>query len=251
MRAFRHEDNFSLPLPTVEHTRPRFDLQNICIHALCHCGGNSPLKVAHTQARAGARFLEITSLYCLISSRGSRHVPCIFSGAGTRPLSASSCKSALISNNQGEVPLPRQSRATSHIFLAHRPALHHVLIIATTTDVTLERQRVAALGAEVKTAKLYIRSFCRRLGVSKMKQRESQSECAQADHIPNFSNFLFSYICRFSQIIDRRWSGRIEPSGYIIGLSAASLYPAVMNGSALVLPHQQTGFPVALSINAL
>lgn len=91
MRAFRHEDDFSLPLPTVEHTRPRFDLQNICIHALCHCGGNSPLKVAHTQARAGARFLEITSLYCLISSRGSRHVPCIFSGAGTRPLSASSC----------------------------------------------------------------------------------------------------------------------------------------------------------------
>lgn len=43
----------------------------------------------------------------------------------------------------------------------------------------------------------------------------------------------------------------LESISYIIGLSALSLDPAVMNGSALVLPHQETGFPVALSINAL
>lgn len=37
----------------------------------------------------------------------------------------------------------------------------------------------------------------------------------------------------------------------MIGLSSLSLYPAMMNGSAPVLPHQETGFPVVLSINAL
>lgn len=79
-------------------------------------------------------------------------------------------KSALISNNQGEVPLPRQSRATSHMFLTHRPALHHVLIIATTRDVTLERQQAAALGAEVKTAKLYIRT---------LKKKKKKTGCVQ------------------------------------------------------------------------
>ncbi|KAK1889193.1 Protein mms22 [Dissostichus eleginoides] len=46
----------------------------------------------------------------------------------------------------------RQSRATSHMFLTHRLALHHVLIIATTRDQALERQRAAVLRAEAGNA---------------------------------------------------------------------------------------------------
>ncbi|KAF3849638.1 hypothetical protein F7725_019357 [Dissostichus mawsoni] len=45
-----------------------------------------------------------------------------------------------------------QSRATSHMFLTHRLALHHVLIIATTRDQALERQRAAVLRAEAGKA---------------------------------------------------------------------------------------------------
>lgn len=63
------------------------------------------------------------------------------------------------------------------MFLTHRPALHHVLIIATTRDITLERQQAAVLGAEAKTAKLYIRIISERLGVSKIAEKY-QEECA-------------------------------------------------------------------------
>lgn len=139
----------------------------------------------------------------LISSRKSHHVPCIFSGLERSLVSqVPQVKSALISNNQGEVPLPRQSRATSHMFLTHRPALHHVLIIATTRDVTLERQQAAALGAEVKTAKLYIRTLKKkRLGVSKIlkSSREKVKKVrAGAGFMPNICDSLCSYICHFS-----------------------------------------------------
>lgn len=133
-------------------------------------------------------------------------------------------KSALISNNQGEVPLPRQSRATSHMFLTHRPALHHVLIIATTRDVTLERQQAAALGAEVKTAKLYIRT----LKKEKKKtgcvqnpekfQRESQkSTCRCWFHA---KKFVIPSVATFV-IFPNYWSPLfcwLEPGSYIIGL---------------------------------
>lgn len=82
----QHDFNFILPL-SGKHTcvlkirlKPRFDLQNICTPALCHRGSNSLLKVAHT-VHTRAFFSEIMGhLYCLIASRKSRHVPCIFSG---------------------------------------------------------------------------------------------------------------------------------------------------------------------------
>lgn len=91
------------------------------------------------------------------------------------------------------------------MFLTHRPALHHVLIIATTRDVTLERQQAAALGAEVKTAKLYIRTFFKkkekRLGVSKIlkSSREKVKKVrAGAGFMPKICDSLCSYICQFS-----------------------------------------------------
>lgn len=132
-------------------------------------------------------------------------------------------KSALISNNQGEVPLPRQSRATSHMFLTHRPALHHVLIIATTRDVTLERQQAAALGAEVKTAKLYIRT---------LKKKKKDWVCPKSWKVPerkskkyvqvlvSCQKFVIPSVATFV-IFPNYWSPLfcwLEPSSYIIGL---------------------------------
>lgn len=163
-------------------------------------------------------------------------------------------KSALISNNQGEVPLPRQSQATSHMFLTHRPALHHLLIIATTRGITLERQRAVALGAEAKTAKLCIRTFFKRQGVSsKIAERFQIDVKGLNTHQMSLISSVATFVV-FPNGLQNYWSPQfcwLEPSRYIIGLSAVSLYPAVMNGRALVLPHQETGFPVALSINAL
>lgn len=138
--------------------RPRFDLQNIRVHALCHCGSNLLLKVAHA-ARACAFFSAITEYCCcLISWRKS----------GVWVLGV---KSALISNNQGEVPLRGQSWATSHMFLAHRLALHHVLKIATTRD---KRRNIgktagaAGLGGWGKPCKTLHQDFFARQGVSKI-----------------------------------------------------------------------------------
>lgn len=162
-------------------------------------------------------------------------------------------KSALISNNQGEVPLPRQSRATSHMFLTHRPALHHVLIIATTRDIALERQRAAVLRAEAKTAKLCIRTFLKTRCVQnwwKVPERKSKWMCKDWLHvISSIATFVV-----FPNGLQKDWTEAFcwfEPNSYITGLSDLSLYPAMMNGSALLLPHQETGFPVAQSINAL
>lgn len=158
----------------------------------------------------------------LISSRKSHHVPCIFSGLERSLVSqVPQVKSALISNNQGEVPLPRQSRATSHMFLTHRPALHHVLIIATTRDVTLERQQAAALGAEVKTAKLYIRTLKKKDWVCpkswKVPERKSKK---YVQVLVSCQTFVIPSVATFV-IFPNYWSPLfcwLEPGSYIIGL---------------------------------
>lgn len=181
----------------------------------------------------------------------SRHVLRIFSWTrAQRGDGAPEVKSALISNNQGEVPLPRQSRATSHMFLAGCPALHHVLIIATTRDVTLKDSGLQRSGLRQKlqnfASELFF--FFLKDRVCQILHRSSQrrvENCEGVEHTPDscdpsvlvgFPNGLQNYLSpQFC---------RAEPS-ILVGPSA------VINRSALLLPRQQTGFPVALSINAL
>lgn len=157
------------------------------------------------------RWLHIEYLCIFLWNHGTSSLPyrfkrissCAFSGLENSLVSwVPEVKSALISNNQGEVPLHRQSRATSHMFLTHRLALHHVLIIATTRDITLERQLAAVLRAEAKTAKLCIRTFLfKRLGVSKTcwKVADRKSEWMYRWLVTKpFRDFLCSYICSFN-----------------------------------------------------
>lgn len=137
-------------------------------------------------------------------------------------LSASSEVSPHQQQSRWGPPLPRQSRATSHMFLTHCPVLHHVLIIATTRDVTLERQQAAALRGWSKNCTTLHQDFLfqKTLGVSKMWKSSWRTFWKNV----TCQTFLTSVVA-FVLFSPKYWSPLfcwLESSSCIIGLSAES-----------------------------
>ncbi|MEQ2181111.1 hypothetical protein GOODEAATRI_008018 [Goodea atripinnis] len=118
-----------------------------------------------------------------------------------------------------------RSTATSCMFLTHPPALHHALMIATTRDLTLERQLAAGLLAEAKTAKLCIRiSFLKEWVYPHVFKSSTEITVTTNHKVGDFLEVNLHFFQMEHKFIDHHC--------YLIDPSALSLCPAMMNVSA-------------------